>query len=343
MHRVLLTIGLLAIGVLPPATQAWVQDTLDVYWIDVEGGAATLVVTPGGQTILMDAGWGTPDDRDARRIQAALSHAHAARIDFFIASHFHPDHVGGVPALARLVPIDRFIDHGDSVEPDRERSRQAWEGYLQAAAGKRRSVRPGDKLPIRELEISFVSSNGEVLTDPLEPQGLNPYCPGALVRDDDPFENGRSVGYLLSLGAFQLLNLGDLSWNLEHALACPENKLGTIDVFQVTHHGGEASAAPQLMWALAPTVAMMNNGPQKGGHPSVLDAVRQSPGLQGLWQLHRSVAGGDANADDELVANHEEDESACEGHWLRAVVHPDGRTYTIVNGRTGFSRAYGSR
>jgi len=341
-RRVSVTVLLLLIAVLLPTAQTPYADTLDIYWIDVEGGAATLIVTPEGRTILMDAGWEATGDRDARRIQVALADAHATRVDFFIASHFHPDHAGGVPALARAVPIESFIDHGDSVEQDRDRSGEAWAGYLSVARGKRRMVKPGDKLPITELEIMFVASNGEVISTPLEPRGPNSACRDAQVKDDDPFENGRSVGYLLSLGAFQMLNLGDLSWNLEHRLGCPENKLGSVDIYQVTHHGGNDAAAPQLVWALGPTVAVINNGPRKGGIPFVLDTLRKSPGLEGVWQLHRALAADARNTEDALIANSEEEES-CRGHWIKAMVHPDGRSYTVINGRTGFSRTYVSR
>lgn len=341
-RRLLLTALLVLLGVLPLTTQVPYSDTLDIYWIDVEGGAATLIATPEGRTILMDAGWGTAGDRDASRIQAALRDAHATKVDFFVASHFHPDHVGGVPALARAVPIESFIDHGDSVEQDMDRGREAWEGYLSVARGKRRVVKPGDKLPIRELEIMFVASNGDVISTPLEPRGPNSFCRDAQLRDNDPLENGRSVGYLLSLGAFQLLNLGDLSWNLEHRLACPEHKLGSVDIYQVTHHGGNDAAAPQLVWALAPAVAVINNGPRKGGIPSVFETLQQSPGIEGVWQLHRALATSARNTEDVLIANSEE-EASCRGHWIKVMVHPDGRSYTVINGRTGFSRTYVSR
>ena len=102
--------------------------TLDIYWIDVEGGAATLIVTPQRQSILMDAGWGRPDDRDALRIEAAMRDADIDRIDYFIASHFHTDHTGGLPALARRVEVEHFFDHGDSVDQDQANSREAFPG-----------------------------------------------------------------------------------------------------------------------------------------------------------------------------------------------------------------------
>ena len=231
-----------ALVVRVPAQPA--RTALDIYWIDVEGGAATLIVTPANQSILMDAGWSRADERDAERIQAALLDAGVDRLDFFIASHFHGDHVGGLPALAARVPIGQFIDHGDSVDQSSERGRATWEAYLSVAGDRRRTVRPGDKLPLRGIEFSFVAAHGETLAQPLMPLGPNPHCGGSWPAPDDAGENPRSIGYLVSLGAFQLLDLGDATVGLQLELACPVNKLGNVDIYQVPHHGN--GVAPQL-------------------------------------------------------------------------------------------------
>ena len=319
------------------------QDTLDIYWIDVEGGAATLIVTPEGETILMDAGYARDDERDAIRIHAALEDARASRIDYFITSHFHGDHVGGVPALAKRVPIGRFLDHGDSVEQDSERGGPVWEAYVQVATGKRRTVKPGDKLSLTGVQFNFVASASQFIPEPLEPQGPNSFCRDAELKQDDPGENGKSVGFLVSLGAFQFLDLGDLTWNFEHELACPQNRLGVVDLYQVTHHGLASSGAPQLVWAVKPTVAVMNNGPRKGGNPSAYEVLDNSPGIEGIWQVHRSLAADPQhNTDERMIANLTE-ESDCRGHWIKAMIDPDGRSYTITNGRNGFSRTYMSK
>ena len=177
----------------PLALHAQPHDTLGIYWIDVEGGAATLIVTPQGETILMDAGYARDDERDAIRIQAALEDAHATRIDYFITSHFHGDHVGGVPALAKRVPIERFLDHGDSVEQDSERSGPVWEAYVQVATGKRRTVKPGDKLPLTGVQFNFVASDSQFIPEPLEPQGPNSFCRGAELKQDDPGKTARAL------------------------------------------------------------------------------------------------------------------------------------------------------
>jgi competence protein ComEC len=329
------------------------RDTLDIYWIDVEGGAATLIVTPQRESILMDAGWGRPDQRDALRIQAAMQDANIERIDYFIASHFHSDHTGGVSALAERVEVGRFFDYGDSVEQHRDNSRQAFEAYLSVADGRRRIVEPGDHLPLKGLEFTFVTAHGAIPErSSSDLTGPNVYCKDADPVPEDTSENSRSIGYLLSLGAFQFLNLGDLTVSVQHQLACPENLLGDVDIFQIPHHGN--GVAPQLTWALAPRVAVLSNGPHKGGSAKGYQVTAQTPNIQDVWQLHRPLDEHEdedvnpANDDpavysnDALTANLS-DTDDCEGHWVKAVVAPDGRSYTVSNGRTGSARTYPSK
>ncbi len=311
------------------------QNRLDIYWIDVEGGAATLIVTPERQSVLMDAGWSRDDDRDVRRIRAAIADAGITELDFFIASHFHADHVGGVPALAKQVPIGQFIDHGDSVEQDRESSRVVWEAYADATAGRRRSVEPGDTLPLEGVDFAFVTSAEAI------PSGTvghpNPHCRTASPGEPSPGENSHSVGYLLSLGAFQFLNLGDLTVDIQHALACPESRVGVVDLLQVPHHGN--GVTPQLTWAVNPSVAVLSNGPHKGGSPEGFEVVRQIPDLEGIWQLHRALdTDGDHNASERMTANLTEEDDA--GFWIKAMVQADGRRYTVVNDRNQYRVSY---
>jgi competence protein ComEC len=336
-----LAVGLIAFVSLALLAQAPPGDTLDIYWVDVEGGAATLIVTPARQSVLMDAGWARPDARDAERIQAAMGDAGIDHIDYFLTSHFHGDHVGGLTALARRVDIGQFVDHGDSVEQDSPRGQALWEGYLAVAAGNRRSVAPGDKLPLRRLEFTFVAGHRRTLERPLEPLGPNPFCDQASPGEADMGENGHSLGYLMSLGAFQFLNLGDLTEDRQYALACPENMLAVVDLFQVPHHGNGVS--PALAWAVSPRTAVSNNGPHKGGSADGYDVVARTPSIEDIWQSHRALDAGDAhNTDAGLIANHT-DEGDCFGHWIKATIHPDGRSYTVRNGRNGETRTYLSR
>ena len=326
----------------PFAAYAQTPATLDIYWIDVEGGAATLVVTPQRDAVLMDTGWLRADARDAERILAAMRDAGVDEIDYLLISHFHRDHVGGLAALAERVPIGQVVDHGDGVERDREPGRTLWEDYLTVAEGRRRTVEPGDKLPFSRLEFSFVASHG-AFVDTLEPRPPNRLCETAVAGPADQTENGQSLGYLLSFAGFQFLNLGDLTPDREHELACPENRLGTVDLYQVPHHGGGGAARPELTWALQPTVAVINNGPRKGGTPESYAVVRDTPGIEDIWQLHRAL-GADAagNTDPRLIANLT-DEDGCHGYWIKATVQPEGRSWTMTNGRTGYSRNYLSK
>ena len=322
---------------------ATAADTLDIYFVDVEGGAATLMVTPAGETVLMDAGWLTTENRDAERIRKVLTEqAGADKIDYLIMSHYHEDHVGGLPALAGLVPIDAFLDHGDSVELGRELGRSLFQNYLAAADGKRRQVKPGDKLPLRGVDFLFVTSHSQFIEKPLGPATPNPYCEGAELHRADRSENGKSVGFVLRFGGFKFIDIGDVTWNYEHELACPVNRLGEADLYQTTHHGMNMSGAPQLAQAINPTVAVMNNGPTKGGSPEVYQILKRAPDFQDLWQGHYAVnSSAEQNTGPRLIANLTETED-CEGHWIKISVRTDG-TYTVTNSRNGFSKTYSPR
>jgi competence protein ComEC len=314
--------------------------TLDIYWIDVEGGASTLIVTPQGQSVLMDAGFAGFGDRDASRIAHVITkEAGLTRLDYFLASHFHSDHVGGLPALAKKVEIGAFIDHGASVDKDPD-GRSPWEDNYRALAGSRaRTVKPGERLPLIGVELFIVAAHSQVLAAPLTDTGVNALCSSFKAQPEDRGENGKSLGYLLRAGNFEFVNLGDLSWNFQHRLACPVNLLGKIDLFQVTHHGVRDDVLPQQMWAMAPAVAVMNNGPTKGAGAVAVETVLRSPGLADLWSLHRAV-NNDAshNAQERLTANLG-DTDGCAGAWIRARVDPAG-TYTLTNSRNGYSKTY---
>jgi len=324
------------------AAQSQTSPTLDIYWIDVEGGAATLVVTPERESVLMDAGWPRPDLRDTERIQAAMRDAGITTIDYLLISHFHTDHVGGVPQLAERVPIGQIVDHGDSVEQNGEAGLDLWRRYETVADGRRRTVAPGDKLPLSRIEFSFVAAHRRLADSP-ERRAPNRRCDGVVAPEPDEGENGHSLGYLLSLGAFQFLNMGDLTPDREYALACPENRLGVVDLWQVPHHGGYGAIRPELAGALEPTVAVINNGPRKGGTTASLASAQGTAEVGDVWQSHRALADADApNTDEQLTANLTEEED-CEGHWIKATVQADGRSWTMTNGRTGYSRNYQSK
>ena len=323
------------------ALPVFAKDTLDIYWIDVEGGAATLIVTPDSETILMDAGWPGFEKRDPKRIVHVLEEeVGVTGLDYFITSHFHRDHVGGLAALASLVPIGKFVDHGDSVEIGwNERADDLWKSYVEATGGKRIQIKPGDTLPLANMEFLFVAARSNFI-DPLQPDvAPNPHCRDSVQKQVDRGENGKSVGILVRFGKFDFLDLGDLSWNYEIETACPVNLFGEIDLYQVTHHGMHMSGAPAHLHAIRPKVAVMNNGPRKGGRPETFEVLTSLSSLETLWQVHRSLATDAAhNPSEDFIANLGETEE-CDGNWIKATIWPDGR-FTIFNSRNEHSMEY---
>jgi competence protein ComEC len=316
------------------------QKTLDIYWVDAEGGAATLIVTPSGQSLLADTG--NPGDRDAQRIyDVATKQAHLTKIDYVLITHFHSDHVGGAPALAKLIPIGEYIDHGDSVETENPADRQRWEAYKAISTGHRVSLSVGGKVDLKDVRLDIVSSNGEVLS---KGGAANSYCSSAAKKDPDPTENARSLGFKLTFGKFTFLDLGDLTWNKELELACPENHIGQVTLFQATHHGffNDNSGAPAHVWALHPQVVIVNNGPRKGLGANAWDTIAKTPGLEDTWQVHLSLATDAAhNTDEKKIAN-AEPTPECKGNLLKASISSDGK-FTITNSRNSFSKTYTAR
>ena len=211
------------------------------------------------------------------------------RLDYVLISHFHSDHVGGLAALSKLVAIDAYIDHGETVEKKPDGDPAFGDQYRAIAGARRRTVKPGERLPLTGVELVIVAAHSQFLTAPLAESASNALCGSFKAQPEDAGENGKSLGYLLRAGKFEFVNLGDLSWNFQHRLACPVNLLGKVDLFQVTHHGVRDDVLPQQMWAMAPTVAVMNNGPTKGAGPVAVETVLRSPGLEDLWSLHRAV------------------------------------------------------
>lgn len=317
------------------------EGELEIWWIDTEGGAATLFVTPGGPLVLVDAGF--PGDRDADRI-AAVVQGELGRdtIDLCIVTHFHTDHAGGIPELAERVAITNFWDHGDSVEAGGEPGQSLWQDYLATADGKRTVVAPGEVHDIGGLRLELVSAHGQLIQEPLANGGAdNPACDGAQTMPPDGGENPMSVGFVARFGDFDMLDLGDLTWSYEHELACRTNLLGPIDLYQTTHHGQSNSGATQLVHAVDPVVVVMNNGPHKGGAWETFERIGSAPSLPDLWQVHRALDNDDAhNTVAELVANEGENEND-EGHWLHARVDATGLV-TLTNGRNLHSRDYQS-
>ena len=313
---------------------------LEIVWVDVEGGAATLIRTPAGETILVDAGW--PEDRDAERIRRAVTETlGAARIDHYITSHWHLDHWGAIGRVAALLPVDHYYGHVFPPEPQDDIVPEMKDAWMRVSEGKRVWVKPGDRLPLREgVDVTFLTSNGDVIGEPEGAPAIRP-CASHPAAELDRGENARSVGFLLKAGGFRFLDLGDLTWNLEHRLVCPRDRIGPVDVYQVTHHGWDPSNNPALVSAIAPTVAVINNGAKKGGTAKVFRTLKSTSSLRDIWQLHRNVeTGPEDNAAPEFTAN---DAEACKGEIVRLSVAPDGKSYTVAIPAKRTVRTYSCR
>jgi len=312
---------------------------LQVYSIDVEGGQATLIVSPTGQSMLVDTGWPGFDGRDADRIVAATKLAAVKQIDYLIITHYHRDHVGGVPQLADRIKIANFVDHGDNME-DVDQTRTGYNDYLATiskAHGKRLTVKPGDRIPISGIDVHVLTAARQHITRPLPGGGQpNSFCASEPAPPEDPTENSASLGVLVSYGKFRLLDMGDLTKKAEVALVCPNNPIGHVDVFFVTHHGLDQSNSKAFVQAVHPRVAIMNNGAHKGGSPEAWQTVKDTPGAGDLWQLHYAMDSDQKhNSAENLIANVHD----AEGNCLKLVAQDDG-SFTVQNSRNNFEKSY---
>jgi len=317
---------------------------LQIYFVDVEGGQATLFVTPEGKSLLIDTGWPDNNGRDADRIAAAAKDARISKIDFVLITHFHDDHVGGAPQLADKIPIGTFIDHGENRETNGEGAKKVFAAYQQLLANgkyKRIVAKPGEVLPVTGMQVRVVSSDGELIERPLPGGGTeNATCANAPKPPVDVTENPRSVGTLITFGKLRILDLGDLTMDKEMDLMCPRNKIGHVDIYIVSHHGFLQSGGAPLVNGIAPRVAIMDNGAKKGGSPAILDLIKKSPALEDLWQLHYSEEAGDArNAPAPFLANLK---GADAGNYFKLTAAQDG-SFAVFNSRTHETKKYAAR
>ena len=315
--------------------------TLQIYFVDVEGGQATLFVTPEGKSLLIDTGWPDSNGRDADRILAAAKLAGIKRLDLVLLTHYHIDHAGGITQLAAQIPIRTVIDHGENREPNEAATEKVWEDYRKLLAGKklkRMIAKPGETLPLKGVDVQVISSDGKLIENPVSGGGeKDPGCESSKHYPPNHTENARSLGVLFTFGKLRIVDLGDLTSDKEVQLVCPENKLGKIGIYVVSHHGTASSNSPVFLDAIAPRVAIMDNGAAKGGAPSSWDAVKKSPRLEDFWQLHFSDEGGVAhNAAEPFIANLPGPDS---GNYLKLTAWPDG-TFEVFNPRTKQTKHY---
>jgi competence protein ComEC len=311
---------------------------LEVYAIDVEGGKATLFVSPTGQSMLVDTGYDGFGGRDADRIVAAANAAGISRIDYLVITHYHQDHVGGVRQLAARLPIGTFVDHGETFETVKDVG-DLYQAYLaERAKGKHIVVQAGYRIPLDGVQVDVVTASGKAIQQPLPGAGKpNAACASYRPLQPDTGENAHSIGFVLTYGSFRLADLGDLYWNQEHDLACPNNLIGAVDVYLTTHHAKKTSGSPQMVWALHPRVAIMNNGPTTGADAGAWQTIHDSPGLLDIWQLHYASANDAAhNTSEALVAN---PAAPCQGWWIRLTAHADG-SFAVTNSRNDVTRNY---
>ena len=322
--------------------------TMELYFIDTEGGQSVLIVSPNNgilgarETLLIDAGNLTnPPGRDADRIVAAMKDAGVDRIDYMVISHYHGDHVGGAAAIADKVPIRRVYDPGPFADELAGNRAAGFNSYLPVRAKMHVTVpKPGMKIPVAGLDVNIVSSAGELTTNPVPGvrRAANPLCATAKEREQDNTPNNfESIGMTIDFGKFRYLDLTDLTWNQEMQLVCPANLLGTFALYRTTRHGTDWSGSEVLVHTVRPRVAVMNNNPTKGGTPGTFQIVKSSPGLEDFWQLHYSDnVSKDVNSPDNFIANFTKEDT---GSFIKVTARPDA-SFTVKNGRNGFTKEY---
>jgi competence protein ComEC len=356
---------------------------LSIYVIDVEGGNAQLWVTPSGESVVIDTGNGYAEAdkgrgpiaaRDADRILAAVNDAGVTQIDHLITTHFHSDHFGALIELAARIPVKHFIDHGPIVQhtPGADAFYQQYRALTTAATHT--VPKPGDKIPVSGVDWRVVNVADQQIKTPVpgapSAGAPNPHCAGFVPHDTNPVlgaadygrtEDEQVVASHVTFGKFRALYLGDLDWNQEPKLVCPNNLLGTVDLFVVSRHGQPSSNSQALVHAIRPRAMIMNNGLRKGGQPSAMTIFLTSPRLEGFWQMHAATLGGqEYTMPGAFIANLDETTVPVaavvlpppgspplppapvhngQADFFKVSAQDDG-TFTITNSRNGFSKTY---
>jgi competence protein ComEC len=340
------------------------RTTLDIYVTDVEGGNATLFVTPAGESVLIDTGNANGAVRDAGRIMDAVKDARLTQIDHLIVTHYHGDHFGGMEELSKQIPIREFIDHGPNVQPGVGAD---WERDVYPklyAKGKHTVAKPGDRIALMGIDWLIVASAGETIAATTIPGANKPNPVCASYQDiESNMEDPMSVASTITFGKFRTAHLGDLPRKMEFKLMCPNTSLPPVDLLLGLHHGVETSNSPVIVHALQPRVAIINNGTRKGGDPTTMRSIHTSPGLEDLWQIHFSqLSGQEYTQPGMFIANLLDEPSTSmpiapitapqpggnpppapahngKAYWIKVSAKTDG-SFTVTNQRNGFSKTY---
>jgi hypothetical protein len=260
-----------------------------------------------------------------------------------VISHYDIDHLGDIPLLASKIAIKHFVDHGP-LQTTRADFAPRYNPYAAVRdKGDYTPVKPGDRIPIKGLDVLVITAATKHLDEPLPGAGApNPLCASTPEKPERTIdlEDNMSVGLLFTLGKFRMLDLADLEWFYDRKLMCPNNPIGTVDVYQVSIHGQDKGVSPALAQALHARVAIMANGARKGGDPATWPTLRNAPGMEDIWQLHYAMNGSaDTNPPADFIAN---PDAASEAKWIKLSAQPDG-TFTVTNSRNGFSKTYKAR
>lgn len=319
---------------------------LEIYFLDMAGGASTLIVTPLGESVLIDTGSREPMHRDVDRICRACKDAGLKQIDYLVMTHFHTDHFGGILELSKRIPIRQFIDKGAPPPPNEQNTdwfKELYPLYRQATKGQAQALRAGDDIPLKNGPIGKIPPirlhcvAAEKLVEGFDGD-IDAPVEAFEIKEPDDTDNARSIALVLTYGRFKFFAGGDITFNVEHHLAHPVNRIGEVDLYQISHHGLDQSNNPLLLKALSPTVCVAMNGPKKGIQPRTFSDLKALPSVKAIYQIHYNTQYGDkGNTSPKFIANADDPQK---GRYIKASIQPQKGTFTISIDCSGPSRTY---
>ena len=352
MNKLAVSIIAGAVCLANPAAQTRTSKTLDIYIVDVEGGNATLFVTPEGESVLIDTGNGGPAAvRDADRIMAAVKEAGITQIDALITSHWHGDHMGAMAELAGRIPIRHYLDHGPNVQPAAavdEFLQKTYPGLV--AKAKHTVVKAGDTVPLKGVEWRIVTSGRQIITKPLPGAGQsNPYCAGFKPHTVNPVsgqpigntEDEHSVGSHLSVRRLSGVVPGRLPVEQRIRIDVSSQQARHTRVFaRLPSWPAQLELRSAGPCTAAPCGRRSTTVFEKEGSRRRCACCIRVPGLENLWQLHvAQLSGPEYDIPGMFVANIVEDIQHSPAHWIKVSAQSNG-TFTVTNNRNGFTKTY---